>query len=368
MPDKIGILFLIDKMATGGAQRQLCILATGIDRTRFQVQVVCLNSSVGTLGDDLQKKGIPVTSLGVRRLYDPAVIKALISITRKLKNDDISIIHTWTFNPDVLGPIAGAFKPGTVVITSRRDVGHFLKHRHHQMLAQTGRLADAVVSNSVAGRDAAIRREGLHPSKCVVIYNGIDSGPPSALRPKPDKGLVIGTMGALSPRKDHVFFLRVAREVLHHHPETTFRIIGEGTLRRRIENEASRLGIEQAFEMPGEVQDTRAELLKMDIFFLSSRTEGIPNVLLEAMAAGLPCLSTRVGGVPEIFISPGLGVIVEHGDTGQAAKALCDFITSRHMRKETGKLAREHVLRRFTISKMVRSYERLYERLLKGKK
>ncbi len=367
MKDRIKILLIIDKLSTGGAQRQLQTLALHLDPERFKVAVLCL-ASTGTMAEKLKEKNIPVYETGLSRLYDPRASAVLLEIAKLVRRHSVDIVHTWMFNPNIIGPVAARLGAARAVVTSRRDTGFWQKHRHHRALALTGPLVDAVAGNSRAVLGASIRHEGLHPRKCVLIRNGIEIPEKPPRRSLKEKRLVVGTVGSLNPQKGHAFFIDVAAAVLTRRPDTIFRIMGDGPLHRGLEERIRSLGIGNAVEMPGETADVFAALAKMDVFFLPSKTEGFPNSLIEAFASGLPSVATRVGGTPEIITSPDLGTLVEYGAVRGAAEAIKRYLSDAGLRKVTGAAARESALERFNAKTMADSHADLYTRLVERKR
>lgn len=357
------VLLLIDKLETGGAQRQFVNLASNLDRARFEPFLFCLEKG-GPFEEPLADMGIPVRTLGVKRVYDFNAPARLAGLADFVRAERVDLVHTWMFLPNVLGPPAAKIGGARAVVTSRRDTGFWQKHRHYAMLKASGRFVDAVVANSTAVKNAALKNENLSPRKVKVVPNGLEFPDKASIPGRDSDAPVIGTVGSLKPQKNHDFFLDAAAKLKTAFPDARFVIHGEGPERERLQEKARLLGISEILDMPGETRDVFGALRDMTLFFLPSKTEGFPNVLLEAMAAGLPCVASNVGGVPEIIDDNRLGRLVSSGDVPAAVKTISYMLLDSALRKEIGSAASAHVRSNYSARVMAEKYESLYDELL----
>jgi glycosyltransferase involved in cell wall biosynthesis len=201
---------------------------------------------------------------------------------------------------------------------------------------------------------------GLPEEKLVVIYNGVDVEKYRAAgnggRNQDGVGSrthVIGTIARLSPEKNMEVLLQAARLVIEKEPEVVFMIAGDGPERAKYENLAEELGLGTHVRFLGMRRDVPALLSTFDIAVLSSREEVFPMFLLEAMASGLPVVSTRVGSIEEIVEHGKTGFLVEKGDHADLASRILALLENPELAREMGERGRMRVERQFSITKMV---------------
>jgi len=221
------------------------------------------------------------------------------------------------------------------------------------------RRADAVVVPSSAFRELVAARLGFPRDKLAVIPHGVcvPERPPSG-------GSLVGSVTLLEPVKGLDVFLRSAARVHRRHPELRFAIFGSGPLADRLASLARQLGIGEKVELPGYVPSSEA-LERLAIFVVSSYLESGPLTVLEAMAAGIPVVATRVGGIPEIA-AEGTAQLVPAGDDEALAGAIDRLLDDPELRERQASRAREHVLAHYTAAHCARATLALYERLLGG--
>jgi glycosyltransferase involved in cell wall biosynthesis len=192
-----------------------------------------------------------------------------------------------------------------------------------------------------------------------VVYNGVDAERFAVPR-REHEGLRIGTIGRIEAQKNLGLFLRAAREIAAANPTATFEIAGAGSLLDVMSAEARALGVAERVSFVGPVADVPGFLAGLDQFWLTSDWEGTPNVLLEAMAAGVPVIATAVGGTPEIIEAERTGLLVPSGDVTALVAAASRLMLDRRLAGAMGERAREAVRDRFSIAAMVRATERVY--------
>jgi glycosyltransferase involved in cell wall biosynthesis len=173
-------------------------------------------------------------------------------------------------------------------------------------------------------------------------------------------GPVIGFAGRLTPQKDPITFLRALAALRRELPTAAGLVIGDGPLRGDLEREAARVGLAQHCLFAGVRSDVPALLGAMDVFVLSSVSEGLPFVLLEAMALACPVVATAVNGVTEIVEPDVTGVLVPPGDPASIAGAVLDLLQRPDRARALGAAARARVIERFSVERMVQDTERLY--------
>jgi glycosyltransferase involved in cell wall biosynthesis len=214
-----------------------------------------------------------------------------------------------------------------------------------------------IIGVSDAVRTDLISRGIGSPGKWRVVAVGLELGDLATLEP-PVTARMVGIVGRLVPIKDHDTFLRAAARLPN---DMRFVIAGDGELRRKLEQHAQALGVDADFR--GWVRDLRALYSELDVVVLSSRNEGTPVALIEAMAAARPVVATRVGGVPDVIEDGVTGLLVPPGDPA----ALADAISRALEQPELGMRGRASVLERFSAERLVDDIDALYQELLRAR-
>ena len=357
----VRVLLAINTLARGGAERQLVELATGLDRERFSVSVLCVVAG-GPLADELRSAGIPIAIFNSRKPLD---LLRLIAYVRRQAPD---IVHSFLFGSNIVATLAATLARTPVVITSRRSLGFFKDGRPHYDLLQriANRFTDAVIANSEAVREDTLRREHLGGDKMRVIYNGVALDVPQADRGKKraallgddDRGPLVLVVANLIPYKGLNYFVDAWRDVLRTLPEARAMIVGEGPARAELEKRAADLGASVRFI--GSRDDVPELLQAADLVVQASLYEGFPNAVLEAMAAGRPVVATAVGGTVEAVEPERTGILVPPRDSAALAAAIARMLTQPDLSAACGLAGRKRVEGEFSVARMVRRYEDLY--------
>ncbi|MGH7450039.1 MAG: glycosyltransferase family 4 protein, partial [bacterium] len=268
-----------------------------------------------------------------------------------------------------LGGIAAKIARVRAVIP-RRGIDYPLKNRWHYRFAYNV-LTSRIIANSVATKEALLRNAPwLDPERIEVIYNGIDMQPflqPSrrCLRKEwgvPKDAPLLGFVGQLDKRKGIDVLLaafdRIRREV----PQARLVLAGRGPLQEMIESEVRRQNWGDAIQLPGFIDDVVGVMQAIDILLLPSLWEGFGIVLIEAMAAGKPAISTDTSSMPEIIVDGQTGYLVPPGDTETLAKRTIELLQNPPLREQFGRAGRERVAALFALERMLDQLENLFER------
>lgn len=357
------VAHLLWSLKWGGAELLLLKLVR-LSGSRFQHSVCCLGQD-GPLRSDFENAGCAVRVLGKSRRRDlPAVLARGGSLLREAKPD---LVHLHRDGPDAWGQfIALAGRRHRLVVTEHSTYGAapgqlllacktILRRALRNQIFKTAAISQAVADDLVA-------RRLVDPSRVVVIHNGVDPNVFSCgeRRVLEGKDVVIGTAGRLVDLKGQEFLLRAAGLLTPQHPELRVAVAGKGPAQGRLERLARELGISDRVVFAGETADMPSFLRGLDLFVLPSIQEGFGLSLVEAMSCGLPVVGARVGGVPEIVVHGESGLVVEPADPGALAAALEQYLADPALARRMGAAARQRVIERFTIERMVRDYERLY--------
>ena len=358
------IFYLITELDVGGAEKALYELATHLDRARFEPVVGCL-SGRGPVGNWLADRGVEVVHFGMRSKRDWGVVGRVSADLERRRPD---LVHTFLFHANFVGRLA-AWRAGvTQVISSVRVEETRRLHLLGDWVTQG--LVDVETCVSESTRAYTHRRAGIPSRKLVVIPNGIDPARFADVPPCPEEWNlqrdqeVVATVGRLELQKDPIALVRALARIRRQRPRARLVWAGDGPLRASVQRQAERDAA--PVDLLGWVVDVRPLLKRAQVFALASRWEGMPNVVLEAMACGLPVVATRVGGCVEMIVDGETGFLVPPGDADALADRVLRVLSDPALGRRMGRAARERVGEHFSLDAMVRANERLYERLRPG--
>ena len=362
------VLQLIPTLDRSGAEKQMVLLAKGLPRDRFTVEVAAL-TRLGPLKGELDEAGVPVTLIGKRHKVDPMALARLI---RFLKEKRFDVVQTWIYAADTYGRVAAHRAKVPVVVTSEMAVDLW-KSRSELMIDRfLARWTDRVVGNSNAVVDF-YRRAGIPPEKLAMIHSGIaDEEPPDvdpaevrvSLGLAPDAPLILFA-GRLAEQKGVDLLLSALDLLQHVRPDVRTLIVGEGPLRSRLEETARafRLLGDRRVSFLGHRDDVPRLLAASDVLVLPSLYEGLPNVVLEAMRFRKPVVATAAPGTTEVVEDERTGLLVPLGNPPALTQAIRRVIEDADLAKRLGEAGRSRVEAEFGVDRMVARFAELYERL-----
>jgi len=372
MSKKNRILHIIGQLGIGGAERQLFLLLKGLN-SRYSFIVVSYDEKRLDYMADLQSLGVDVKIIP-KRSGLTGRLKFFIELRNLIRIIDPDIIQTWLRSANFWGRFACLVsgKRGSV-IASIRNVGEadkkILEKLGERFLAKK---TDLIIANTTAAKNAMVRNK-ISQQKIRVIHNGIDpkiyylTANKEQIRQElslPQHKLLIGTVGRMEPQKNHTMFVEVARKILGKRSNVHFVMIGDGELRRDIEGLISRYGLSEVFTLTGQRQDVPRLLKALDIFVLTSLWEGLPNVIMEAMCARLPVISTNVGGVSELITDGENGFLVYPTDVESMVNALERLIDDSNLCLKFGIAGYKIIEKKFSIDQMCKATSEIYDDLL----
>jgi glycosyltransferase involved in cell wall biosynthesis/uncharacterized protein (DUF362 family) len=365
-PENLRVCHLVTSLRTGGLERMVCDLIRGL-KERGVPSVVFCTDEAGELFDGVLAEAKAAGRRKARALViDWRLVRELHRFVRAHR---VAVIHAHNPSPHLYGVIV-SFLTGIPVVTTTHGQGYRERWRVRWLRRMLAARSKAVVFVSEDARRKARETRALSPARTVIIPNGIDTAtfrpPAGGMREArvqlgiPDDAVLIGSVGRLSPEKNYVLLVQaVARAAQTENLRLV--LVGDGADRARIQSEIDALNLKGKCRITGLQQDVLPWLQAMDIFCLSSDTEGLSISLLEAGACGLPCVVTDVGGNAEIVADGVSGVVVPCGDVNALAAAL-ERLVHGDVRRRMGEAARRVVEERYSMDTMVREYERVYRR------
>ena len=379
---KIKVVHVVSGLNAGGTEMMLFKLLSKMSVDHFENTVISLTDSTdGVVGNKIRSLNTAIYTLSMRSgVANPMGALKFIAILYRIRPH---ILQTWLYHSDLLGALAFLVSPVKKLCWNIRcsflDFKQYSKTTEFsvRVLSKLSSLPNAVLVNSRVGQNYH-ESLGYHPRRWELIPNGFDlerfSPDPNAKKNLtqmlglPENSYVIGMVARFDPMKDHSTFIRAAEKLLRHRTDAHFILIGKGVT---YDNPA----ICSMFSVPtskshihllGERTDIAALVAGLDIFSLSSRGEGFPNVIGEAMACGVPCVVTNAGDSAEIVGNTGR--IVPVSDPDALAEAWEILIqSSPESLKNLGDQARKRIENKFNLPLIVKHYENLYRNLLDEK-
>lgn len=359
----ITVMHFITELESGGAQSALLRLLEGLDRSRFTPVVLCLYNGNRLVAQQIRALGIEVVDLGMSTKWRLDAFWRLWQLLRRVRPD---ILHTWMFHANIPGRVLGWLAGVSLIISSERTMGQEGWGRRF-LNRLTSPLADRIICVSQNVADFAQHVIGLPAAKLVVIPNGIDIGsfPPPPNRPMPAaECMTIGYVGRLQKVKGVNFLIAAFAQLVAQHPKLQLQIVGDGSERHALESQVQQLGLTNNVQFLGTRQDVAALYPTFDLFVLPSLWEGMPNVLLEAMACGVPLVATNTGGTPEVVEHGKTGILVPPGEATTLYEAMALLIADTAQRHQLTQAGRQYVEQTFSIKQTVAKTAALYEQLL----
>lgn len=355
-------------MAIGGTEQVIRQIIENIPAPEFESFVYCIDGSVGELGNLLIDHGFSVTS-GPRR--KPGLDWALIrNLKHFITENDIDIVHGHQYTPYVYGLLASFGTNARIIFTEH---GRFYpdSYKWKRMIINPilSLFTDEIIAISKATAKALAKYENFPKKKIKVIYNGtkVDHITDSRLihQTRESFGIsedefVCGTVSRLDPIKNQSMMIRAFFDATRLQDKARLLIVGDGPEREHLETLADSLNISAKVVFTGFQTDPRIFFQLMDVFLLPSHSEGTSMTLLEAMAFGLPCIVTAVGGNPELIKNNHTGLVTPNNDLAALSLAIFKLMSDNVLRHSLGKNAQSTYQKRFQLSNMIDGYKHIY--------
>ncbi|OGF58391.1 MAG: hypothetical protein A2Y62_14975 [Candidatus Fischerbacteria bacterium RBG_13_37_8] len=401
--DKIHILFVnpfSSSIGVSGADKSLLSLIAGLDKNKYKVSVAFpiksryLEETTDSFyREEYEKSGAKLYHMRMCVLYrtkNPfALLKNLlflipniINLIRIIKREKVTIVHS--NNTAIIGSGIAARICGIPSVYHVREIIGKPKIMRFLYPRLINRLADVIICISEAVALMFLENSVPH-YKAVVVYNGIDlshfNKPLDSMKLKreftiPEASPLIGIVGRISPRKGHVYFIEAAAKIIKEIPDAKFYIIGwveshaqvYTELLNKLKTLINSLGLYKQVMFTGVRKDIPDIMASLDIIVMASASAAAPEpfgrVIVEAMAAGKPVVSTNEGGAPELIEDGKTGILVPPADSEALAQAVLSLLKNKELKKNMGALAKESVQNKFSEHTMVANTERYYREII----
>jgi len=383
MNKKKKILFLVTQSEFGGAQRFIYRLITNLGVGKYDILV-----GAGPEGDNrqgllfaLNKKGINVRHLKyLRRSVNPFFdfglgLREVYGLVKQEKPD---ILFLCSSKAGAIGSLAARLIPKSYALNPKviyriggwtfNDPWPKWKKRFYLWLERwTAKFKDIIVNNAESDQKQAQKLGIKAKDKIITIHNGVDTNMIFLSREEArsvlnvhSTNLIIGTIANLYPAKGINYLVEAATLLIKEYPDLMFVVIGEGAERKKIENQIKKLELKKNFILLGSISDAYKYLKMFDIFVLPSVKEGFPWTILEAMAADVPIIATKVGGVPEVIENEKNGLLVSPESSKELDEAIKKLLSDNDLREAFAQEAKRTVEGKFNLKQMIQQYEDLF--------
>ncbi|SOB75151.1 Glycosyltransferase involved in cell wall bisynthesis [Marinobacter sp. LV10R510-11A] len=360
------VLHVTFNMGIGGTEQVIRQLIQGMAPEGVESEILCIDGQIGPIGETLQQSGVPVHKVVRKQGFDWSLIAA---IRKRLRAGRFDVVHCHQYTPWFYGWLGAIGTRARVVFTEH---GRFYPDRYRYKAALinplVALLTPAVIAISEATKEALTKYEFIPGRKIRVIYNGIaplNRNECEAQRVREELGIppeafVVGTVSRLDPVKNQKMMLTAFHAFSEKHPDAYLLMVGDGPDKAMLVALAGQLGISGRTIFTGFLNRPEHHLSAMDVFLLSSHTEGTSMTLLEAMSLGIPAIATRVGGNPEIIENGVTGILTEPDRYQFFASALEILHKDASLRSCLGSAALQRFQDRFSARAMVCQYEEIY--------
>ncbi|MGA3031397.1 MAG: glycosyltransferase [Candidatus Limnocylindrales bacterium] len=379
------VAYLPPSLSPAGAERQMLALAEGLPRDRFCVDFLAM-SGRGPYDERALAAGAGLRYIGSLPRVGASKLERMVGRGFKAvryayfaRAGHYDVVDAWLYPVDVMAVLGRSITRTPVVVTGRynlRDFNRPMTALEQRINALANRRVDAVVANSDAVAADALRHETIDPAKLRVIRNGVEPIEPltpvevesrrRALGVANDE-LLVGCVANYQPVKRHDLLIEAFASLRREGHKLRLLMVGEGPLRGELQRQIDAYGLQDCARLHGRVTDPKPLLSLFDLVVQTSRSEGLPNALLEAAAAARPIVATAAGGSGEIVIDGDTGLLVPVNDVDGITAAMRRMVMDRDLRGRLGLAARRRADTTFRMSRFIGEYAALYEELAEAK-
>jgi glycosyltransferase involved in cell wall biosynthesis len=363
------VLHITFDMHIGGTEQVIKNLIEGTDLNHYKPSILCLEAPIGPFGELLLRKGINIDIIQRKEGFD---LRLIVKVRRYIKEKRIDILHCHQYTPWVYSALAAFLTEKKVIFTEH---GRFYPDRSSWKRAIINPvlnwITNQVTAISKATKQALVDYEYIPASKIQVIYNGIIPLKPVKSRSagiRRELGIsehirIVGTIARLDPIKNHAMMLRAFKIVTESYPDIKLLIVGDGDEMEHLKRLCQDLGIADHVILTGYITEPVCTLDLMDVFLLSSLSEGTSMTLLEAMSLAKPCVVTDTGGNPEIIEHNVNGIVTPNDDAPAFADAIIELLIDNKKYQKMSDASLDRFNRKFNLHYMVNKYQDIYEKL-----
>ncbi|MFN8619366.1 MAG: glycosyltransferase [Chloroflexota bacterium] len=374
------IAFVVSSLVLAGGERQQVALAERLPKDRFRIDFIA-RAGEGPLDERARAAGSRVISIGTYTPEGASLVRRTRAIVGRTEGLILAIgrgrydiVDSWLYPSDLFAAAARIVTRTPVVLSGRIDV---LPRGRSDAVSKgmnwfAHRQFDAVTAICDAVAENAVRAQGADPTRIRVIRNGVEMIPPLSsderARRRDELGageddFLIGCVGNYREMKGHVLLVEAFAKVLEREPTARLVLVGEGPTRGEIERAVRGLGLEDRVRLHGAVMDVSPYYGAFDLVVQASRSEGLPNVLVEAAAAGRPMVATAAGGTREIVIDGETGILVPIEDRAALTQGMLRAAQDPDLRLRLGQGARSHAESAYGMDRFVREWGDFYEEM-----
>lgn len=367
--NSIKILHMIETAGPGGAENMLIRLIHGLDKKKYD-SVACFLKS-GWLPDKLKSQNVETLIISQKRCID---IHWLIQVIRYIKKNNVKIIHTHEFAMNVNGSLLSMLIK-IPCVTTVHGKNYYPDKWYRKVAYRFVSKKSYMVAVSSDIKNFLAEQISINKDKIHIVINGINTkdymhSETTRMNTRQsfainNNNILIGAIGNLYTVKGHIYLIEAAGIVCKNYPEVKFIIAGRGEQQSRLEEKINELGLHDNVNLLGFREDIPEILNALDIYVMSSLSEGTPLSILEAMASGVPIVSTNVGGIKRIIEDGMNGSLVDAKNPGQLADAIIELIKDRKKRVMLARHAKASVESNYSMDNMLAIYDDIYSHLIK---
>ncbi|MFH1740184.1 MAG: glycosyltransferase [bacterium] len=364
------LLIVTTDSVIAGTERMILAYLERHDPSKYRPRLVTVVGP-GDLSAAARDMGIAAQHLNARTAFGAAAkLCSLIWRTRP------AIVHSYLFHTNILTRLLRMVCPIPSLVCGMRTVyfqGAY-PDWYHKVDGFTHKLCNRIIANSEAGRDSLVQMAGIPVEKIDVVPNGVDAErlrfDRSMARERlaaefslPSNACLFGIVAQLRPRKHHDLLFRAMRIVREKESRVHLLVVGDGAERERLESLRRELGLESDVTLTGYRSDVREILAGLDALVLPTSLEGCPVSVMEAMAAGLPVIAAKAGGVAELVEDQRTGLLIEPGNEESLTRAILSLVENPALRSKLGEAGREKIEKEFSLDRMAKQIENVYDAL-----
>lgn len=354
------VAYLIDDLGYGGAQKQLTLLACELPRP-FRPVIISMSQNVQPFASMLDARGIRVIALRRRSGLD---VWRLLELRRALGSTRADIIHGFLDAANTYAYLAARI-PRRPVILSLRNERLLVSGFRARMLSWMFRHADRVMVNSRKGQSLLVDRLGVLPTSVSYVRNWI-AAPSSAGHGSdvPREGRIVGNIGRFSTQKQLHLLIDALAIVRADIPDARLLLMGAGAEKGKLRDQVGRVGLTDSVEFLDPQPDVETVLRRFDCFVMPSAYEGMPNAAIEALACGVPLITSAAGDVADLVVEGETGSLLRDLDPSTLARSIIGVLRGRDLRLRARTAGPALVERTFSLKSAMEKIVPIYQELL----